>query len=126
MKPKNYSCLNYTRKPVVVGITSLGLDHTSLLGNTVELIAWQKAGILKPGVPAFTVQNQPGDSLNVIKRRAKEIGVKYLIIKIEILFYTTNKPFYFSALSLLSQICRTMCGQNPKFQHSDLTLMCRV
>jgi folylpolyglutamate synthase len=59
----------------VVGITSLGLDHTSLLGNTVELIAWQKAGIMKPSVPAFSVQNQPGDSLKVMQQRAKEIGV---------------------------------------------------
>ncbi|XP_059483096.1 folylpolyglutamate synthase, mitochondrial-like isoform X2 [Neocloeon triangulifer] len=66
-------CTNVIRKPVVVGITSLGLDHTTLLGNTVELIAWQKAGILKEGVPAFTVHNQPGDSLNVIRQRAEKI-----------------------------------------------------
>jgi len=41
----------------------------------VELIAWQKAGIMKPSVPAFSVQNQPGDSLKVMQQRAKEIGV---------------------------------------------------
>ncbi|CAB3376731.1 Hypothetical predicted protein [Cloeon dipterum] len=72
-------CTNVLRNPVVVGITSLGLDHTSLLGSTVELIAWQKAGILKPKVPAFTVENQPGDSLNVIRQRAEAIGCPLLM-----------------------------------------------
>lgn len=35
------------RKPVVCGVSSLGIDHTSLLGDTVEKIAWQKGGIFK-------------------------------------------------------------------------------
>ena len=35
------------RKPVVCGITSLGIDHTGLLGDTMEKIAWQKGGIFQ-------------------------------------------------------------------------------
>ena len=35
------------RSPVVTGVTSLDIDHTQLLGNTVEQIAWHKAGIFK-------------------------------------------------------------------------------
>ena len=35
------------RSPVVTGVTSLDVDHTQLLGNTVEQIAWHKAGIFK-------------------------------------------------------------------------------
>lgn len=42
------------RKPVVCGISSLGIDHTSLLGDTVEAIAWQKGGI-------FKVSDSPGE-----------------------------------------------------------------
>ncbi|XP_013395674.1 folylpolyglutamate synthase, mitochondrial isoform X2 [Lingula anatina] len=68
-----YDCTNIVRKPVVCGITSLGIDHVSILGDTIEKIAWQKAGIMKPGCPAVTVP-QPGDSLQVINQRAKEIG----------------------------------------------------
>lgn len=37
----------FCRKPVVCGVSSLGIDHTSLLGDTVEKIAWQKGGIFK-------------------------------------------------------------------------------
>ena len=44
-------CCIYTfyvaRRPVVCGVTSLGIDHTNILGNTIESIAWNKAGIFK-------------------------------------------------------------------------------
>ncbi|XP_075434648.1 folylpolyglutamate synthase, mitochondrial isoform X2 [Ascaphus truei] len=68
-----YDCTNIIRKPVVCGVSSLGIDHTSILGDTIEKIAWQKGGIFKPGVPAFTVQ-QPTQPLKVLKERAQEIG----------------------------------------------------
>ena len=38
--------------PLVAGVTSIGLDHTEYLGTTLEEIAYEKAGIFKPGVPA--------------------------------------------------------------------------
>jgi folylpolyglutamate synthase len=38
---------NIIRKPSVCGVTSLGLDHIDVLGNTIEKIAWHKGGILK-------------------------------------------------------------------------------
>jgi folylpolyglutamate synthase len=63
------------RKPSVVGITSLGLDHVSLLGNTVENIAVHKAGIMKPSVPTYTVSDQPGESLSVLAEKALQIKV---------------------------------------------------
>ncbi|XP_055742442.1 folylpolyglutamate synthase, mitochondrial-like isoform X2 [Salvelinus fontinalis] len=68
-----YDCTNVIRKPWVCGISSLGIDHTSILGNTIEEIAWQKAGIFKPGVPVFTVK-QPDRPMTVLQDRAKEIG----------------------------------------------------
>ncbi|KAJ7988143.1 hypothetical protein DPEC_G00320560 [Dallia pectoralis] len=68
-----YDCTNIIRRPWVCGISSLGIDHTSILGDTIEKIAWQKGGILKPGVPAFTVK-QPEGPMTVLKERAKEIG----------------------------------------------------
>uniref|UniRef100_A0A8C7UFL0 Folylpolyglutamate synthase n=1 Tax=Oncorhynchus mykiss TaxID=8022 RepID=A0A8C7UFL0_ONCMY len=68
-----YDCTNIIRRPWVCGIASLGIDHTSILGDTIEKIAWQKGGIFKPGVPAFTVK-QPDSPMVVLKERAKEIG----------------------------------------------------
>lgn len=37
----------HNRKPWVCGISSLGIDHTQILGDTIEKIAWQKGGIFK-------------------------------------------------------------------------------
>ncbi|NXF42477.1 FOLC protein, partial [Oceanites oceanicus] len=66
-----YDCTNIIRAPVVCGVSSLGIDHTSILGDTMEKIAWQKGGIFKPGVPAFTVV-QPERPLQVLRERAQE------------------------------------------------------
>ncbi|KAM7093526.1 folylpolyglutamate synthase, mitochondrial isoform 2-T2 [Molossus nigricans] len=68
-----YDCTNIIRKPVVCGVSSLGIDHTSLLGDTMEKIAWQKGGIFKSGVPAFTVP-QPDGPLAVLKERAEQVS----------------------------------------------------
>ncbi|XP_071626725.1 folylpolyglutamate synthase, mitochondrial [Temnothorax longispinosus] len=62
---------NILRNPVCVGVTSLGLEHTSLLGDTLEEIAHQKSGIFKPHAAAFTVQ-QPESAMRVLQKRAIE------------------------------------------------------
>lgn len=56
-------------EPKVVGITSLSLDHMQQLGKTIELIAQEKAGIFKKGVPIVTVPQDPG-AMRVLKRHA--------------------------------------------------------
>ncbi|XP_071856016.1 folylpolyglutamate synthase 1 isoform X3 [Bombus fervidus] len=66
-----YDCTNIVRNPVCVGITSLGLDHTSLLGNTVEDIAYQKSGIFKSGTVAFSVPQLP-QAMRILEERAIE------------------------------------------------------
>ncbi|XP_054272672.1 folylpolyglutamate synthase, mitochondrial-like [Macrosteles quadrilineatus] len=66
-----YDCTNVFKRPAVVGISSLGLDHTSLLGSTIEDIAWQKGGIMKPGTLAFT-SPQPPSAATVLHQRAVE------------------------------------------------------
>ncbi|NWW84193.1 FOLC protein, partial [Rhynochetos jubatus] len=71
-----YDCTNIIRAPVVCGVSSLGIDHTSILGDTLEKIAWQKGGIFKRGVPAFTVA-QPERPLEVLRDRARELEVSW-------------------------------------------------
>jgi len=66
-----YDTTNILEKPSITGVTSLGIDHESMLGNTIESIAWHKAGIFKPDVPAFTAP-QPDSALKVLHDRAKE------------------------------------------------------
>ena len=58
---------------VVAVITPISLDHTRLLGSTVEEIAAEKAGIIKPGAVAVLAQ-QPLDAAEVLLRYAVEVG----------------------------------------------------
>lgn len=60
-------------KPKVIGITSLSIDHQHLLGNTIDSIAKEKAGIFKRGVPTVTVQQEPS-AMRVL--RSEAIAVK--------------------------------------------------
>ena len=46
-------------QPILTGITTIGLDHVALLGDTLEAIAEQKAGIIKQGVPLVTGRIAP-------------------------------------------------------------------
>ena len=57
-------------QPILTGITTIGLDHVALLGDTVEVIAEQKAGIIKQGIPLVTGRIAP-EALAVIDRIAE-------------------------------------------------------
>lgn len=72
---------NIIEQPIVTGITTLGIDHVSTLGDTIDKIAWHKAGIFKSGSPAFLV-NQLPDAMKVLEQRATEKGVGLDVISI--------------------------------------------
>ena len=57
-------------QPILTGITTIGLDHVALLGDSLEAIAEQKAGIIKQGVPLVTGNIAP-EALEVIDQIAK-------------------------------------------------------
>ena len=69
-------CTNVS-EPVVSVITNVGLDHQEYLGATLESIASEKAGILRPGVPALTAATRPA-VLEVLEREARRIGAPLL------------------------------------------------
>ena len=75
-----YDSTNIFNKPTVTGISSLGIDHTAMLGNTIEEIAWHKAGIMKNGAPAFT-SPQPENALRVLFTRASEKAVQLQLVE---------------------------------------------
>ncbi len=65
--------------PRVATVTSIGLDHTDLLGDTLELIAKEKAGIFKTGIPA--VVGEPAPAIrDLLSKSAKEAGAKPVIV----------------------------------------------
>ena len=63
-------------RPKLCVITRIGLDHCDWLGDTVEKIAFEKAGIIKPGVPVVLGANEE-KVRTVISSRAKEVGAPF-------------------------------------------------
>jgi len=59
-------------KPKVVGITSLSIDHQQQLGDTIDSIAKEKAGVFKPGVPVVSVQQEPA-AMRVLRSQATTV-----------------------------------------------------
>jgi len=64
--------MNNYRKTSIVGISSLGFDHTSILGNTLQEIAWQKSGIMKPNSVAIVASDQPKETHQILIERSIE------------------------------------------------------
>lgn len=66
-----YDSTNIIEKPIVCGITALGLDHVSVLGDTIDKIAWHKSGIIKQDVPVVCFEQLPL-AMEVVEKRAKD------------------------------------------------------
>ncbi|WP_261133109.1 folylpolyglutamate synthase/dihydrofolate synthase family protein [Bacillus sp. Marseille-Q3570] len=58
-------------EPILTGITNVGYDHTAILGNTLQEIAYEKSGIIKAGVPIVTGVEQ-AEAIKVVEEKAKE------------------------------------------------------
>ena len=69
---------NVIERPMMTVITPVSIDHTAFLGDTLDAIAGEKAGILKPGTPCI-VSRQPDPAMDVIKRRAAKVGAPLII-----------------------------------------------
>ena len=61
-------------QPILTVITPIDFDHEAYLGHTIEAIAGEKAGILKPGVPAVFARQRP-EALAVLLARAEQLQV---------------------------------------------------
>jgi dihydrofolate synthase/folylpolyglutamate synthase len=66
--------------PEVAVITSIGLDHCDMLGDTLEKIAAEKAGIIKPGKPVV-IGRLPSEAEAVVRRVAAEKGAPVLSVR---------------------------------------------
>lgn len=83
-------------KPIIQVITSISFDHTNLLGNTLEKIAREKAGIIKKGIPTI-IYPQQEEVLKVIKNKCFEMDSELYIANNENLKFKNivnlDKPY---------------------------------
>ncbi len=95
-------------RPAVCGITQIDLDHTRQLGDSIEQIAGEKAGILKAGVPAAVAPGRP-EALAKIEKEAARVGSPLYVLGREFVLDEVSGADEFSI--------RTWCGR-----HDRLTL----
>ncbi|KAK3388119.1 Mur ligase [Sordaria brevicollis] len=77
-----YDSTNFMAPETVTAsvVTQLGIDHVSMLGDTLEKIAWNKAGIFRPGVKGFTRKLEDKEGvMGVLRSRAAEKNAKELV-----------------------------------------------
>jgi dihydrofolate synthase / folylpolyglutamate synthase len=72
-----FDATNVIARPAVTAITPVSLDHQHFLGDTIDKIAFEKAGILKPHVPAVLAAQHPA-AQSVLDARAREVGAPLL------------------------------------------------
>jgi dihydrofolate synthase/folylpolyglutamate synthase len=63
--------------PLISLITNIGWDHSDILGNSLQDIAYEKAGIIKPNIPVVVSERDP-ETQTVFEKRAKECGSKII------------------------------------------------
>lgn len=71
---------NSVEKPLLSIITEIGYDHMQYLGNTLEEIAGEKAGIIKKGVPVVLFDKRK-ETTEVIKKKALEIDTRAIVVE---------------------------------------------
>ncbi len=74
-----FDATNTVKAPEAVVITSISLDHTKILGDTLSQIAFEKCGIIKRGTRVITSFNQSAEVLKVITKTSGEMGARLTI-----------------------------------------------
>ena len=111
--------------PRVSVITSLSYDHTAVLGNTLEAIAGEKAGIIKEGIPVVSAP-QTGEALEVLERVAEEKDCLFFLVGKHVKFERLTSSLDGQSLRVSSFVLRHL--EDPNFPRAtqpevlDLTI----
>lgn len=109
---------NVVHSPAVSLITPIGLEHQNILGKTIEKIAWEKAGILKKGCLAATLQPH-SSAAQVIDRTAREKGSLLWLEGRDFTYRKTHQCFHWEGPGLSLHF--KMAGF-PEYQTANASL----
>ena len=109
--------------PELTIITSVGMDHMEYLGDTIEKIAYEKAGIIKPGVPVIYFHRDE-ESSRVIEDTARDCGAA--VIPVEkadyIINHLGNKTIDFSVHNRYYSYCDLEIHKTSLYQVENVSL----
>jgi len=109
---------NALKHKAVTIISKIGLDHQSFLGNTLEEIALQKAGIIRSGVPCVADASNPQSVLDAIRSHAKLVGASVKLADLQSTSLRQELPDQLERHQKQNLLCayealRLACPQNP-------------
>ena len=116
-------------KPIQCIITNISFDHQQFLGNTLPLIAGEKAGIIKPSTPVIIGEVHP-ETINVFQSKASEVGASLFVTSPPLhatQLHTDGQSSYYNidldGLSYLQYLEVDLLG---KYQHLNLQTALRA
>lgn len=92
-----YDATNIIKKPMACVICSISMDHTAILGESIEKIAYEKGGIIKEECPAILYHQNPKDAMAVLQKCCKDAKAPALIADsnaLEVLDSKSNSFIY--------------------------------
>lgn len=103
--------------PILSVITNIGLDHQDMLGDTMEQIAKEKAGIIKPTVPVVVGENQE-ETAPVFTERARYLGaqISFAEDEVRVLRWTQNNLNTHLVASIGRNVFHVRVGLGGRFQ----------
>lgn len=105
--------------PAVCAVTAIQLEHTQILGDTLEKIAREKAGIFKRGVPAITIPQQNPEIVGVLREVAGAVGAPLAVIGQDGVEYSSR---FGAGTGLDPQTRVCLKGRNREFEHLAVPL----
>ena len=102
--------------PALSVITSISMDHRGKLGDTIEKVAKEKAGIIKPGIPVLSAP-QDENVTKVIEDKAKESGVQLIMVGNDVKYSIDNNRISYSGLNW--EINNLLIPLAGSFQHEN-------
>jgi dihydrofolate synthase / folylpolyglutamate synthase len=112
--------------PQVSVITNISFDHTNLLGNTLEKIAFEKAGIIKPGIPVVVGETTP-ETKPVFHAKANECGSEIVFAETEVDVLKTKPTAYNAKLGNTVELNNIVLGLKGNYQQKNLaTVMASI
>lgn len=107
--------------PEICAITSISMDHTNVLGNSLEKIAIEKCGIIKPNIPIIDGEMNP-EIKKIIKEKAKEKNAEYIDATIFEITYKTDLQGLYQHQNLKTTIAtlRQLQNKNWKLTENDI------
>jgi dihydrofolate synthase/folylpolyglutamate synthase len=116
-----FDATNVVANPILSIITPVSLDHQQYLGDTINQIAYEKAGILKPNTPAIIGPQHP-DALAVIKSKARETNSPLYIFRRDWNITETKDAMKFEAGGLTKHLEKPSLKGSHQVQNAGIAL----